>query len=196
MALYPNTPLPSSVSAPAIIDPVLRYSADSGIEIRRIRTSRPRRRYTLDYLGKTTEEMHYLRDFLMVHRLGVTPFEFLHPTASDDVTFSNTTPVVLTINTHGLITGQWVFIGNAPTPLNGLWTVTRINHYQLSLNGSVASGTGTGGLSVVVYLPTAVAMFDQDTWNSPTKLVGPERLGTSLVRSGYFSWSVVVEEVF
>jgi hypothetical protein len=177
------------------MDPMHVFETDSGYQQRRSKHSRPRRRYTLDYLGKTTEEMRFIRDFLLGVRLGVLPFSFQHPTASDDVPFSNTTPVILTY-THGLITGQWLAIGNAPGALNGFWPVTRINHTQVALTGSVASGVGTGSLSAMVYLPFAVAVFDQDTWTSPTKLLGPERQALPNRWGGIFSWAVSIEEIF
>ena len=194
MALFPNTPLPSSVSAPSIIDPVLRYSSDQGIEIRRSRTSRPRRRYTLDYLGKTTTEMRTLRDFLLTCRLGALPFQWIHPTAGDVGALSNTTPVVMTV-LHGLVTGQWIAMGG-PHPLSGLWQITRLDIAHLALNGSSAAGVVADG-AYAVYLPTAVAIFDQETWTAPTKLIGPEQTGGGPTRrEGVFSWSLQIEETF
>lgn len=193
--LYPLTPLPSSVSAPAYREEILRFAVDSGYELRRPRTSRPRRRFQLDYLGKTTAEMRLLRDFLLAHRLGALSFQFLHPTAYDNVPVSNTTPIILTF-THGLVTGQWINISSSPTlsGLIGQWQITRVSATQLSLNGTSASGAGT--VSVEVWLPNAVALFNQDTWESPAKLMGPEQLGLGSGRQGVFSWSLAVEEVF
>lgn len=190
MAFFPNFPLPASVSAPAIIDPAIRFSTDGGYELRRSKHSRPRRRYTLDYLGKPAENLHYLRDFIAEVRLGVTPFAFIHPTALDVVTITNTTPVILTYF-HGLNTGQMVWVSaSTNTSLVALgWVVTRISNSQLSLNGSTAGGAGTA--TVQVYLPQAVLTFADDTWTSPTKLIGPERVG-----AGAFSWQLTIEEIF
>ena len=192
--LYPMTsPVPSSVSAPAIIDPYVLFQSDGGYEVRRALASRPRRRYTLEYLGKTTYELRYLRDFLMYHRNGVLPFQFQHPTAFDSVPASNTTPVWLSFM-HGLVTGQWVNIGAGPTALVGQWQVTRIDSVNIALNGSVASGA----TNVVVshYLPNAIARFNDNTWESPVKLLGPDQLGTGGRQQGIFSFTIQVEEVF
>lgn len=193
MALFPLTPLPSSVSAPALVDPVLRFESDQGYVQRRPKRSRPLRRYTLDYLGKTTAEMRTLRDFVMEHRLGGLTCAFYHPTAVDRVVVLATTPVILQY-THGLLTWQYVYIGGSSHPglVNTYWRVIRLNPTQLALEGSVASGAGFA--DVVVYLPTAAVSFASDTWDSPTKLMGPEAIGS--FREGYFSFSVVVEEVF
>jgi hypothetical protein len=200
VATFPSSPKPSHVSAPAIIDPLLRYSVDQGYELRRPRTSRPRRRYVVEWAGRADAEYHYsygmhlIRDFLGTTRNGALPFQFIHPTASDVVTFSNTTPITLTYS-HGLVTSQWVYVTNAPTGLNGTWPVTRLDALNLTLNGSTA--VGFGQCLVAVYLPYAVARFDNDTWESPTKLVGPEQFDASGARrNGVFAWQLTIEELF
>jgi hypothetical protein len=193
MAQYPIVPAPSSVSAHASIDPVLRYATDSGVEIRRAAHSRPRRRYTLEYLGGTTEYMRLIRDFVYSQRANVLPFQFYHPTAVDVATVQNTTPVILTYP-HDMVTGQWVGLGQAPGPLNGFWQVTRLGPYDLALNGSGASGAGTA--HVIQYLPQAIAIFDQDIWSAPTKIIGPDQIAAGNFRSGMFSWTLDIEEVF
>jgi len=142
--------------------------------------------------------MHYLRDFLMFHRLGVTPFQWVHMTAYDVVPATNTTPVWLQYQ-HGLISGQWVNISAGPASLVGQWQITRVDSINLILNGSSAAGGGT--VNVEVYLPNAVARFSENTWESPTKLVGTERLGGTRAESigalpGVFSWSLQIEEIF
>ena len=38
---FPTTPVPSSISAPEVIDPMLRFDADMGYEVRRARHSAP-----------------------------------------------------------------------------------------------------------------------------------------------------------
>src|SRR5205809_4863741 len=111
MAVFPQTPPPSKVSSPEIIDPMLSYESDQGYSIRRAKRSRPLRRYTLDYLGRTTQEMRQFRDFFYFTRFGVFEFEFYHPTAFDTTpTILNTTPVIVSNYIHGLYTGQWVYI--------------------------------------------------------------------------------------
>lgn len=193
MALYPVNPPPSNVSAPAIIDPVLRYSTDAGYEVRRARVSRPRRRYTLDYLGQTTATLRLIRDFIASQRANVVPCQFYHPLAVDLATINNTTPVILTYE-HGLVTGQWVGVGGGFGGINGFWQITRLGPFDISLNGTTSSGTGQ--VSVIQYLPQALVVFSEDTWPVPTKLIGPDQIARGSFRSGYFSWSVTIEEVF
>lgn len=193
MALFPLSPVPSSIAAPSFFDPMLAFSVDSGYELRRPRTSRPRRRFLCEWLGKTTTEMRQIMDFVLEHRLGSLSFEWYHMTAYDTVPASATTPVILTYQ-HGLVTGQWVAIGSGPPGLVGFWPVTRLNATQISLNGTTSAGAAN--VTVIVYLPNAVARFEQDTWGTPVKLIGPDQLGTGGRRQGYFSYSLVVEEVF
>jgi hypothetical protein len=184
------SPVPSSVSAPALIDPSLSFVSDSGYETRRVLHSRPRRRYTLEYLGKTTQELREVRDFLQWHRFGSgpEPISFLHPTAFDTVPASGTVPISLHY-AHELVTGQYVFL-TGPAPLGGrTWRITRLGTYDISLDGS----TSGGGINVAVsnYFPVVVARLNEGTMESPTKLMGPENLNT-----GRFSWTVILEEVF
>jgi hypothetical protein len=194
MALFPLAPVPSHVSAPAIIDPVLSYQVDAGYTVRRARTSRPRRRYTLDYLGQTTEALRIIRDFILTQRANVIPCQFWHPTAIDIATFQATTPVLLSY-AHGLITGQWLGIVSGPSSLIGFWQITRLDAATLALNGS--SGAGPGGqVSVVQYLPNAIVVYAEDTAPTPATIIGPDQVISVNRRSGYYSWTVLIEEVF
>jgi hypothetical protein len=197
MADYPQTPLPSSVSAPEYLDEVLRFQTDFAYELRRAKHSRPRRRWTLEYLGKTTAEMHQIRDFFGTVRFGVFPFTFYHPTALDAVVFQNTTPITLSYNgAHGLMTGQMVGVFSSPggNAKNGFYTITRVNAIQIALNGSTAGGGGVG--SVRVYVPNAVGRFSDDTMPSPTKLAGPETASPQQnTMAGFWNFTVVIEEV-
>lgn len=193
MVLFPTNPVPSSVSAPAIIDEILRFQTDSSYEMRRSLHSRPRYRYTLDYLGMSTQQLRFMRDFIQVHRLGAMSVQFLHPTAFETLVAGNSTPVTLTYY-HGLVSGAWVNIGFGPAGLLGAWPITRLDNTTIALNGSVASGAAT--VTVAHYLPNAVVRFNGDVWESPAKLIGPERLGGAGIRPGFFSFQLVVEEVF
>jgi hypothetical protein len=193
MALYPNQPVPSSVSAPEIMDPMLEFQSDAGYSVRRALVSRPRRRWQLEYLGKPTQDVRIIRDFLQYYRLGVTAFQWLHPTAFDVVPQTNTTPTWLGY-WHGLVTGQWVNISSGPAGLIGQWQVTRVDGFYVVLNGSVASGVGP--VAVADYLPNAIARFHDNTWESASKIIGPDQLGTAGNRGGYFSFNVTIEELF
>lgn len=152
--------------------------------------SRPRRRYQLDYLGMTTENVRFVRDFLISHRLGVTMFEWIHPTAFDTVPVSNTTPVVLTYF-HEYQTGQWVVVSGATpnTSIIGVWPVQRLAANAISLTGTVAGGAST--CDVRTYLPRARGFFPEGEWPGPAKLMGPESINSA---RGRFSFSVIVEE--
>src|SRR5262245_25509151 len=136
---FPTAPLPSSVSAPSIVDEVYRYVTDSSYEVRRSKHSRPRRRYTLEYLGKTTHEMRLLRDFFNLQRGGALPFSWWHPTAAETVIFADTTPIIITFTTaHGLMTGQYVGIFESPggNARNGFYRIRRITTTAVELPGS------------------------------------------------------------
>lgn len=190
---WPLTPLPKSVSAPAYIDPRLTFRSDSGHLIQRPRHSRPRRRYTLSYLGLRTDELRTLTDWLLQARLGALAFGFVHPTAADTVTMHDTTPVWLTFSTpHSLYTGFWIWLHSAtpPTAMDGNgYRVTRQNATQVTLDGTVAQGPNRPAV-ILAYLPYATCVLAEDTWAEPVKLIGPEQ-GTL----GRFNLSVSVEEL-
>ncbi|HEX6827134.1 MAG TPA: hypothetical protein VF077_12525 [Nitrospiraceae bacterium] len=197
MAFFPSTPTPSSISAPAIIDPMWRFEADAGIDIRRAKHSRPRRRYVLDYLGKTTTEMRTIRDFLQQQRLGVLAFQWFHSTAIELCTIDGTTTPAGVYFEHGLVTGQWIGIIQGPAVYNAFWQVTRFSHDALTLNGSAGNGSVANAFAFV-YLPTAVGIFGQDFMASPDKLIGPEQWYPAgyVTRVGYWNFSVQIEEIF
>ena len=111
---FPPLPLPSSISAPEVIDPMLSMRSDFGYEVRRTLHPRPRFRYTVEWLGKTTHEMRYIRDFLLFQRLGTLAFSWYHGTGwESNVTVHHTTPIFLTYPiAHGLTTGMWVYLSN------------------------------------------------------------------------------------
>jgi hypothetical protein len=191
MAVYPFTPVPSSIQAPSVVDPMHSFETDSGTTFRRSKHSRPQRRYQLDYLGKNTAEWRIIRDFIQAQRLGVLPFEFLHMTATDAATYSNTTPVVVTM-WHAYTSGQWVSIGssNPNTSIHGGWRITRLSSTTFSLDGSIAGGAGT--CQVYTYIPQAVGVFSEEGDPSPVKLMGPE---STTSNRGRFSFSVQILEL-
>jgi len=198
MATYPLDPRPASVSAPAIIDESLRFVSDSGYEQRRALHSRPRRRYTLEYLGQDTVHTRVIRDFLQQQRLGVLPFEFVHPTAMDACfIYANSTPVIVQFQ-HAMVSGQWLGLVQGPAALNTVWKVTYANTIQVTLNGSQAVGGGTVVGYAIPYMPYAVARMQSDTFEAPTKLLGPDQVtaSPSSPNTGYFNFTVVVEEIF
>jgi hypothetical protein len=192
MAIYPLSPTPSSISAAAIIDPMHTYVSDQGYELRRPMHSRGRRQFQVEYLGKTSAEMRVIRDFFQTRRVGALDFEWLHSTAFDTVTYTNTSPVVCVLQ-HSYQTGQMVWINSsAPnTSLNGFWTVQRIDPTSFALAGSNAGGAGS--CNVVAYLPHAVGRFADGVMEFPTKLLGPETNNQD--RFSWWSFSVVIEEV-
>ena len=194
MADFPLLPIPSHISSPEVIDPMLRSVMDQGYEVRRSLHSRPRWRYTVEWLGKQTNEMRAVRDFLMQMRLGTLPFRWFHSTAYETgVTVGSTTPIHLIFPLgHGLFSGMWINIQNAvgvSTAIHGVWQVTYIDRLVVILRGSTALGTGTCATNMV--FPRAVARFNEDTWASPVKLIGPEQM-----TQGYWNYSVVIEEIF
>lgn len=196
MAVFPTTVVPSMVSAPAIIDPKLSFRTDAGYEVRRAQTSRPRRRWTLEFLGKTTDEMRQIRDFLQQMRLGALDFGWFHPTQRDPVLYIPSTPCILAWR-HALFSGQWVFVRDSPHPgLNEhIWQVTYFDPITVTLNGTGAAGISGVGW-VYLYVPHAVGIFQEDTFPSPATLIGPEQVAYGTQRSGYFNFTVTIEEVF
>lgn len=195
---FPSTPVPSMVSSPEILDALWRYETDQGYAFRRSKHSRPRRRFTLEYLGLTVVNVRILRDFFQYQRLGVTAFTWTHPTAIDVATCQPTTPVTL-LYTHGLHTGAWVIVSNSPNPSinGGAFQVTRQSQTSILLNGTTAAGI-TGTATVQVYLPLAVGIFQEDTWQAPATLIGPDQVAYAPGgrRGGYYNVQVTIEEIF
>lgn len=197
MAEFPFTPIPSAVSAPELIDVSLSYQVDQGYEVRRAKWSRPRRRWTLEYLGKSTDELRMIRDFLLQQRLGTLDFAWRHPTAIDPAVIDPGPPVTANWR-HGLFTGMWILVGLSPVPgvNNTAWQIDRVNEVAVVLRGAVPSGIQGPGI-VQTYVPHARAVMSQDdTFASPTTLIGPEQIGQGARRSGYFSFAVQIEELF
>ena len=171
---------------------MLTTGTDAGYEVRRARHSRPRYRYTMEWLGKVTGDMRYIRDFLMQQRLGVFAFRWFHSTAKETgVIVHPTTPITLQFPAgHGLYNGMWLVVTNAVgVTLGGGWQIIYVDWLHVLLNGSTSQGAGT--CSTQVFLPRAVARFNEGTWESPVKLIGPEQMFR-----GYFNYSVIVEEIF
>jgi len=196
---WPSDPRPSAVSAPELIDPSLSYEVDQGYKVRRPKWSRPRRRWTLEYLGLDTLHMRILRDMLLRHRLGALEVSWTHPTALDVAVMQPTTPVRL-LYVHGLWTGMWVGISNGPNPsLNGgFFQVTWDTNGSLYLNNTTAQGV-QGNCTVVIYVPHVLVVPGQEeSMPGPATLIGPEQLAYAPggLRSGYFNWSVQLEEQF
>lgn len=197
MPIYPTSFPPSSVSPPAILDPMWEFPSDSGVSIRRVKHSRPCRRWTMEYLGKTVDEMRQIRDFLMQQRLGTFEFSWFHPTAIDRALFQPTTPVTVQWR-HGLFTNAWIIVNNSPNAgLNSAaWQVTRIDAAQVTLNGSTAAGVAGVG-DVIVYVPRARAVMQEEgTFPSPAILIGPEQVPSTGRRTGYYNFTVVLEELY
>ena len=173
---------------------MLSMRSDFGYEVRRTLHPRPRFRYTLEWLGKTTHEMRYIRDFLLFQRLGTLAFSWYHGTGWESgVHVHHTTPIFLTYPiAHGLTTGMWVYLSNpvgVGVGLQPYYRVTRLSQTQLLLDGS--TGLGEGTVQATVYFPRAVARFSEDTWPSPVKLIGPEA-----GFQGVWNFSCVIEEIF
>jgi len=195
VAVYPIDPIPSSISVAAMQDPMHQFETDQGYEVRRSKHSRALRQYQLEYLGLTTPQMRVLRDFLLQQRLGVLSFEWLHRTGGDRVNYSNTTPVVCTLQ-HSYVTNQWLWFNSAThAGINGFWTITRFDSTSFALNGSAAQG-GTGSAIAVPYLPNATARFAQDVMEPAVKLIGPEAADVFTQGRGRFNMVVLIQEQF
>jgi hypothetical protein len=193
MALtYPVLPAPASISAMTIIDPSYEMMTDFGYSIRRARYPRPRRFYTLTYLGLTTLELRFFQHFFVIHRLRTTAFSWYPHLVYDTGTVLNTTPIRINVQ-HPYVGGQWVVIGESTVPnLNGFYQVTTPDGDFLLLNNTTARGVGT--CHVGPFLPNAILRTSEDgELPAPEKLMGPESIDTS---RGRFSMIVGVEEIF
>jgi hypothetical protein len=195
MVLFPQVSSATQVdvSAPDIMDPFLSFETDSSHIVRRTQHSRPLRQYIIEYKGAPTADYRIIRDFVLLGRHWVNPFEWYHSTALEPVTFDHTTPIVLHFTTtHGLIDGQWLGVFQSPNgnARNGFYPITRGGTATVLLNGSTAGGAGPGG--VRIYFPKAVVVLQQgDTFPGAVKLIGPEA-GSQ----GRWNFSVMVREEF
>lgn len=197
MALFPGSPIPSHVSAPEILDPMLKFETDYGYSVRRPRTRRPRRRWTLDYTGQSTANMRVIRNFLMFTRNGVTEFSWFHPTAIEIALVGPTTPISV-VWMHGLVSGMWVGISNSTIPAinGGVFQITVTSDSTLTLNGTTASGISGSG-NIIIYVPRAIAIMSENIFPSPTTVIGPERIPIAPeVYRGIYNFSVTIEEQF
>lgn len=89
---------------------------------------------------------------------------------------TNATPIVITTATHGLSTGDYVFIegvtGN--TAANGFWTITYVSATQFSLDTSVGNGAYVSG-GVVACAGFATVLLQEsysDTFTGTEEIPG------------------------
>lgn len=70
---------------------------------------------------------------------------------------TNATPIVLTVTSHGLVTGDRVTVASVGgnTAANGNWTVTKVTDNTFSLDDSAGNGAYTSGGSVTRFLRLA-----------------------------------------
>ena len=184
MPTWPATIVPYSCSPPGFIDPVLRFSADQGYEMRRSRFSRSRRTYQLVF-WETANVMNFILDFIEREiRGGTLSFSWSYPYPMAVFSINAGTPNVLTtVYTHGLQSGDQVVVTGTNSH-NNTYTVTRVNIQALQLQGtSGGSSEGSGGL-VAQFFPYMVLQLDGDTL-APAELqhsFGPFRDDDSLTR--------------
>jgi hypothetical protein len=197
MALYPASPVPSEVHAPEVFSRILRFETDYGYSARRPLQSRPRRRWTLDYLGQSTANMRVIRDFIQEVQLGALDMQWFHPTAIELALFQPTTPVNVLL-LHGMTTGMWVGVSNTPNPnINGgVFQITRTTNSSFTLNGTTGVGSEGNG-NVIIYLPHATVLLQDDTLPAPSTLIGPERIPIAPdVYRGIYNFQVTIREEF
>lgn len=184
MPLWPVTPVPYHVSAPGVLDPVLRMDTDQGYSVRRSRFSRRRRLYQVSYLG-TADEIMILLDFIEgTIRGGALSFSWIYPYGQMIASISSATPNLLTTSyRHGLQTGDQVNIAGTVSH-NGIFTVTVTGVTTATLTGT-AGGSAEGAVGTVAfYLPFASLQLDGDTLPPPEVEhdFGPFRDNDSLTR--------------
>lgn len=194
MVDWPTSPVPSSVSPAQLVDPAREFSADQGYTITRSKYSRGTRRYVVTYVGLRGHNLHVLQDFVRrVARGRANTFGFTMPFGHAVLFASNTTPIaVQTQYANGIQTYDWVTItgvlGNAAA--NGTFQCTRVDGNNFAINGTIGSGTYTGGGLVFVRIPV-MRLVVPETGEVPAveKLFGPVRDDR-----GLYQWSFLMEE--
>jgi len=133
-------------------------------------------RYIIDYRSTDTPPMEPVNSmdwWLYENEAVASSYLIKQPTINQSSpTSTNTTPVVLDTGTtypHGFVSGQQVTVsGHSNTAINGTWTITQINASSFSLNGSTASGTGTGGnVYLAGYVGGAASPHSRVIYQSP-----------------------------
>jgi hypothetical protein len=156
-----------SCSPHGLIDPILRFSADQGYEIRRSRFSRSRRTYQLVY-WHSADAIMILLDFIEREiRGGALSFVWTYPYPTQINSINAATPnLVATTWPHGLQTGDQVVITNTNSH-NGTFTVTwvSLNHFSLQGTGG-GSAEAAGGLAAQ-HFPFMTLTLEGDTLEPP-----------------------------
>lgn len=167
MPTWPAAPIPHHVSAPGIIDPVLRFSVDQGYEVRRSRWSRSRRLYQVTYLG-TANDILTLFDFLEREiRGGSLSFSWAYPFGQKIQSINTDVPNHLQTQwIHGLQSGDFVSIAGTVAH-NAVYQVQRISFTGLNLLGtSGGTAEGTGG-TLAPYFPFMSLQLEGDILPPP-----------------------------
>ena len=115
-------------------------------------------------------------------------------------TASNATPIAITTSSpHGYTNGDTVeIVGNSASGANGLWVITKTGASSFTLNGSTASGAGTGGICTDYSVnPLLTIPADGDVMNASSVNVPIEGTANAIpylyARTG--AWRVVDRQV-
>jgi len=179
---WPVVPEPLRCTSFSIQDPIYEYAVDQGYRLRRSRSSRSRRGYTLTYL-EDADTMFIITDFIeRVIRGNALSFDWVYPYGSAILSINTSTPnrVNLT-HRHGMQTGQGAEIVGTATH-DGLYIVTRFTDTTLQLNGT-SGGVGEGSMgTLAIRFARMVCKFSADTMPAPQifSAFGPYRDDTGL----------------
>lgn len=115
-------------------------------------------------------------------------------------TASNATPIAITTSApHGYNNGDTVqIVGTSASGANGLWVITKTGASSFTLNGSTASGAGTGGIATDYSInPLLTIPADGDLVNASSVNVPIEGAANAIpylyARTG--AWRVVERTV-
>lgn len=166
MPTWPTVPEPQECTPFTVHDPMYEYAVDQGYRLRRSRSSRSRRGYTLMYL-ENADAMYVITDFIeRVIRVNTLSFDWVYPYGSAifNITSGNPNRVTMT-HRHGMQTGQGAEIAGTATH-DGLYVVTRFSDTDLDLDGT-AGGVAEGVGTLAARFPRMVCKFSGDMMHVP-----------------------------
>ena len=191
MATFPTSPIPNSTDAPSVFDPVFESRYDGGAIATRSRFLKARRIFVLSF---TTDVNGYyiIEDFMHQVRGRALTFDWTYPQVQSIEEVKDTTPIgLVTRFNHQFSTGDRVVITDCNPAVNGVQTVTRTGPFDLTVDGTTASGTQNDGGKITWYFPKMRFVIPEGTRPAPTKLRGPLTDNHGIVR-----YQVTLEEDF
>jgi hypothetical protein len=134
--------------------------------------------YSLSGLNEDT-----LYDVFLYDNSGVLTMEVVawNSSGGSVTAATNATPIQITSNSHGLVTGDVVAVRNVGgnTAANGVFAITKVDNNNYTLDGSVGSGAYTsGGTWKQINVTRATALATQDNIYVKASAANKRWLGT------------------